>query len=129
MVLNKVWRKQQRFWQFERMTLYLLIASIVLLLLPLICDALEWGRDYSWDTHSGRYTTRILAATVLFWAWACRIILLFQLMRFEKQARETPDHECFACGYDLRGTLGANRKNCPECGVAIAIEMLQDIKE
>ena len=31
-----------------------------------------------------------------------------------------PDQFCFACGYDLRGTIAAGRSQCPECGAVLA---------
>jgi hypothetical protein len=57
------------------------------------------------------YASKAIAVSVILWAWTCRLLLLFQLRKFERQS--TADI-CFACGYDLRASPGA----CPECGTA-----------
>lgn len=39
------------------------------------------------------------------------------IRRNRRKSRKRRNH-CAACGYDLRGTLGAGRSECPECGKA-----------
>jgi hypothetical protein len=31
-----------------------------------------------------------------------------------------PTYPCSHCGYEMRGTLAAGRRDCPECGTAFA---------
>ena len=105
------------------MTLLLMIPAMILLFTPWLMSVLEvqpstwWGRK----APDGRYTTRVFAATVLFWAWACRVRLLFQLERYRIEAIDNPEQICYACGYDLRGTIAAERNQCPECGAAVTV--------
>lgn len=114
-VFSASWAYSTRYWQFERMTLGLLVvaAAIVLLTitlrfqLPVFTPATE---------IDGRYTAAVLATTVLLWAWGCRVLLLFQLKHFERMRNSVA---CYACGYDLTGTLAAKRRDCPECGTGI----------
>lgn len=39
----------------------------------------------------------------------------------DRQARRSGAVLCTACGYDLRGTVAAERSACPECGAPITI--------
>ena len=56
-----------------------------------------------------------------------RVLLLFQLGQFQRLAQQHPDLGGFACGYDLRGTINADRSRCPECGAPI--ERIRDSSE
>jgi predicted RNA-binding Zn-ribbon protein involved in translation (DUF1610 family) len=116
-------KRKQRYWQFERITLWMMIPAMILLFTPWLLDMLNWQPLIkSWrNVPDGLYTTRVFAATVLLWAWGCRVILLFQLERYRMQTIDNPDQICFACGYDLRGTISADRHQCPECGAAVTV--------
>ena len=104
-------KTRQCYWQAERMTLYLCLASIVLLAAGVITGA-RARRIIRWMDIGGVQLAMMIGWLVLLWAWGCRIRLLFLLERY----KQTPDTLCFACGYDLRGTLAAARTQCPECG-------------
>lgn len=115
-VLRFVSRHRQQYWQLERITLGLILASLVLWIVARALDpmwSVRFWRNYRYDPIR---TALAMAWTTLMWSWGCRIRLLFLLRRYE-QAPE--DQSCFACGYDLRGTISAGRKLCPECGAAI----------
>ena len=123
-----IWRRSERYWWLERVTLGLLVGAIILA---------GWSWGWGIVHYQGRYTHHIqsqwysasavmvmfvFSVTVALWAWGVRIGLLFRFAAYEKAARENPDGQCFACGYDLRGTLQAGREKCPECGQRILLE-------
>ena len=105
-VLHYLWRRRERYWQYERMTLWLMTAAVLLL----IVAGLSHDAEEYYSHRKGTYTGLALGWTVLFWAWGCRIRLLFLLPRFEQSPADTL---CMACGYDLRGTMAAGRSECP----------------
>ena len=113
-VLHGLWRRRERYWQYERMTLWLMVGAVMLL----IVAGISHGAASYLDHEDGAYTGLALGWTVLFWAWGCRIRLLFLLPRFEQSPADTL---CMACGYDLRGTMAAGRSECPECGARIVL--------
>ena len=114
-VFSTNWAYSTRCWQFERMTLGLLIVAAVILLLTVVLRFTLPVTTPEIEVD-GRYTAAVLATTVMLWAWGCRILLLFQLKRFERLRNSVV---CYACGYDLSGTLAALRHACPECGMSI----------
>jgi hypothetical protein len=114
-VFSASWSYSTRYWQFERMTLALLVIGGIILAAT---EALRFTLPSPPDgiEVDGRYTAAVLASTVMIWAWGCRILLLFRLRGFERMRNSVA---CFACGYDLSGTLAAERHDCPECGAPI----------
>ncbi len=117
-ILLMTWRRRERYWQYERMTAWLMCANALLICVgSLMHDTSSYWDEDRVDT----YIALALSSTILLWAWACRIRLLFLLRQYELQP---PESTCHACGYDLRGTLAAGRKQCPECGAAILPQLL-----
>ena len=115
-VLSVSWSYSTRYWQFERMTLALLvIGAAIIAATEVLRFKLPSFPERPLEVD-GRYTAAVLAATVMLWAWGCRILLLFRLRGFEQMRNSVA---CYACGYDLRGTLAAERRACPECGAPI----------
>ena len=110
------------YWRLVRVTRWLAIAAITLWLA-------RWAVPYlrpappppwpfgAWAMHSALHTASFAATSVLVWVAAVRTWLLFRYRAFE-QAETEP--VCFACGYDLRGSIPAGSTHCPECGMKIS---------
>ena len=52
----------------------------------------------------------------MLYAFGPMLALLFLRPRYRRELMERAITSCPACGYDLRGTLVANIRTCPECG-------------
>jgi len=57
----------------------------------------------------------LFVATITLVLLLCRVCLRF-IERFTPEAYDRDDPHCTACGYNLRGTIAAERDTCPECG-------------
>jgi hypothetical protein len=55
---------------------------------------------------------------VMLFALGPMLALLFLQPRYRREMMERDSH-CRACGYDLRGTLAAGVRSCPECGAEV----------
>ncbi len=112
-LLRHTWQRGQRYWQLESMTRWLLLAGVAIWVGLTILSTVSSEEHYGYEPRGlgSLYASKAIAVSVILWAWTCRLILLFQLRKFERQSNE---NICFACGYDLRASPGA----CPECGTA-----------
>jgi hypothetical protein len=118
-VLWRWWCRRERFWQFERLTKGLVVAAAVVLVAGLLIH--RNGTLFSNHEEDADFTALTLAGTVLLWAWGERVLLLFRLRRYERAwEKNPPAPECFACGYDLRGSAPGGA--CPECGAARPVQ-------
>lgn len=119
--------RREQYWQLERFSRYPLYMAILLLLASELISLGRWsGYIVEYYDYGVTYTASFIAWSVMVWALGCRAWLLFRLKRFEKlkliHDRESP--ECFACGYNLHGSVLAGSRSCPECGVSIPRELL-----
>ncbi len=107
------WREGDRYTRMGKMIRALIAGSIleVFIAVPVHVWAVNQQRDCY--CCRGTYTTLVLAGTVLLWAFGPGIVLLYWR---EKYRRQQLLPSCEHCGYDLRGTVGAGREECPECG-------------
>jgi len=116
---QKLFVRIQRFWKIEFITSVLSFSSFVIL-------AWSYWAAHEWVYHEDAVLQPMFySASIFLWAFGLRVWLLFRLKRFERDAlkhREEP--ECFACGYNLRGTILAQGKTCPECGAPILKEQV-----
>jgi len=124
-------RGHDRYWQLERVSRGVLCAAFALL----ITSSTIWLlRDMhllrGFDNDAVR-SADFAAWTCLVWAMGCRTRLLFRLRKHEKlkNQHDLENPECFACGYNLRGSVMAGSKRCPECGVSISRELLKRAEE
>lgn len=121
--------RREVYWQLERTTRYVGLFAAMLLVVSLVLGLSRvggWG-DY-WGLRLELWATVwFSASTALLWAAACRVWLLFRLVKYEKQrvAMMTVSPVCFACEYDLSGSLRGGSTRCPECGVAVPPEVVQ----
>ena len=122
------WSRRQQtvgYWRLERVTRWLAIAAIALWLGRWIVPqfgSIQPGPGWGVPAMTQALHTASFAATsVLVWVAAVRTWLLFRYRAFE-QAETEP--VCFACGYDLRGSIPAGATHCPECGMRISAELL-----
>lgn len=90
-------------------TLAILGASVILWLA---------GAMFMTDRIDGTFTTAALAAITFFWSMGASGL---QAATLPRQYQRHPDGHCQQCGYDLRGTIDADRWECPECGEKIAV--------
>jgi hypothetical protein len=109
------WRHGDRYTQLTRMIRGLLAGSMA--------ECLIIAPAHAWVAHErdcycarGTYTGLVLGVTALLWCFGPAVILLFMRERY-RLAQLTP--RCAQCGYDLRGTVAADRSQCPECGAAL----------
>lgn len=107
-------RRADRYWILEKVSRwYAAIACIV----AIVAIGLgELDATQVLGRREGYLSAQVLCTIVLTWALGCRVWLLFLLQKYR---RGTTGNECFACGYDLRGTIAADRKECPECGTTV----------
>ena len=92
---------------------YAVIALIVALVWPRLLAARPSPLViYDYGAYHGNHTGRVLSITVLLWIWGCAVRLLFAHQAYLR----TKHGLCIRCGYDLRGTIAAGRRECPECG-------------
>ena len=117
---------RDRYWHAERWTLIFTLFGLAL------CIAGLFGmRDDAWAYSElelflgGCYTTFIIGLFTLTWAWTCRTAMFMMMRRYEKEAIDSDEPICFACGYDLR-MLGSDK--CPECGTQVHPEVLVKIR-
>ena len=110
-ILDRQVQRRERFWQYEKISRRLIVAALLLM------AAMTLARGGGYCRRSeGTYTAFMAGWLILLCSWACRIRLLFLLRKYQLSP---PDNSCFECGYDLRGTLAAERTECPECGAKI----------
>lgn len=112
--------EDDRYWKLERLTRRFALAALAIWV---------WTGVHAWfgeaeDVYEDGYTAGVLCTFVLLWAVGVRALLLLQLRRYERVRDDTDEPICFACGYDLRGSLPAGAVSCPECGTPIAKRLL-----
>ncbi len=121
MVLLRNRGQRQRYWQHERDTRMVLLlglgVALACVVLVEVANAYSDWTYFDWE-DSGTYTAVLIGLFVALWAFGCRVVLLLMLGRYERAAENLDEPICFACGYDLRGTLGHGHA-CPECGQPI----------
>jgi hypothetical protein len=61
----------------------------------------------------------IAATYVVVFAMGLLLALLFLRPRYRRELHERATSTCPACGYDLRGSLAAGSRTCPECGAQV----------
>jgi len=119
--------RRELYWRLERLTRYV----------GLISGSLWVGAMVLYFSGAGGYryvmggdvwrTVWFSAFTALLWAASCRVWLLFRLVKYEKmrmvKMAESP--ECFACEYDLTGSLRGGVMRCPECGTRVPLEVAE----
>lgn len=120
--------RREVYWRLERMTRYVGLLALALLVVSLVAGLRRLGPwDTYWEIDLVLWpTVWFSAATALLWAAACRVWLLFKLVRYEQKraAMMTTSPVCYACDYDLSGSLDGGATRCPECGVAVPAEVL-----
>lgn len=121
--------RREIYWQLERMTRMVGLASFGLFVFSLLAAVSDVGRGGGyWGMRLNVWpTVWFSASTALLWAASCRVWLLFRLVKYEKQrmAMMTESPVCFACEYDLSGSLRGGVRRCPECGVAVPGEVVE----
>ena len=105
------WKQGDRYTQSGRMIRGLVAGSILetIIAVPVHIWAARQRECYC---CRGTYTTLVLAATVLIWAFGPGIILLY--MR-EKYRRTKLMPTCLQCGYNLREMTEGQSDRCPQC--------------
>ncbi len=126
------WSRRYRkvgYWRLERVTRWLAVAAIALWLgrwvvphLASVQPGPGWGFS---AMEVALHTASFAATSVLVWVAAVRTWLLFRYRAFE-QAETEP--VCFACGYDLRGSIPAGSTHCPECGMKISASTIAAVQ-
>lgn len=120
--------RRETYWQLECVTRWIAISSGILLTVALIAGITGRFDDGYYALYITVWrTVWFSASTALLWAAACRVWLLFRLVKYEKQrvAMMTESPVCFACEYDLSGSLRGGVRRCPECGVAVPGEVVE----
>lgn len=118
----------ERFWRMEKSCRWVMFSSATLLVLSISSyfTSLRFAFVEYWQIDVIK-TATFFSSTALLWAAACRVWLLFRLVKYEKQrvAMMTESPVCFACEYDLSGSLRGGARRCPECGVAVPGEVVE----
>ena len=112
------WRQGDRYTQMGRMIRGLLAGSF---LETFVATGVQVWNPNQEDCYCARgsYTGVVFGLAVLLWCFGPGIVLLFMREHY-RRAQLTGAHPvCLDCGYDLRGTIEANRSTCPECGATV----------
>ncbi|MEM9420775.1 MAG: hypothetical protein AAGA25_17245 [Planctomycetota bacterium] len=124
--------RRDRYWRLERITRYVGLGAAIVFVASLIGglhNRWAWGYNY-WALGIGSSvwpTVWFSSSTALLWAVSCRVWLLFRLTVYQRQriASMIDSPECFACEYDLTGSLRGCATRCPECGVAVPAQVIE----
>ena len=113
------WRQGDRYTQMGKMIRALVAGSVleIFVAVPVHVWAVRQRECYC---CRGTYVTLVFAGAVLLFAFGPGIVLLYAR---EKHRRGKllwgQAFECPKCRYDLRGSIPAGSRTCPECGTAI----------
>jgi len=128
-LLGKLWKKQAAYIWMVRVSGLLALLCAASCILFLIGEAFAYPDWVDMDLSMDGYRTGwIMASTVLVWSMGCWLFLVFQAKRYQEYCRENPEYDCRGCGYNLRGTVGADGRLCPECGKGISDQQIELIR-
>lgn len=115
-VFYMYWQAGDQYTQLTRMIRGLLAGSAVQ---GLIATGVYAANPHQENCYcvKGSYTGLIFGGSALLVCFGPGILLLF--LREQHRAMALGDPQCKHCGYNLRGTVAAGLKQCPECGRAI----------
>jgi predicted RNA-binding Zn-ribbon protein involved in translation (DUF1610 family) len=114
-----------RYWQTERRTLiYTFVGLAMISASTLLCD--KDAENYRHSVHflGGWFSVWLIGWWVMTWAWLSRTALFFMLRRHDLAQSDPDNPTCFACGYNLTGSLMGKQTKCPECGTPISERLL-----
>jgi len=97
----------------SRITRGLLAGSVAESMVAALVHAAVYQRDDCYCSR-GSYSGMVLGGSVLLWAFGPALVLLY--LRERRRRADLIAERCVQCGYDLRGSLLAGRRQCPECG-------------
>jgi hypothetical protein len=111
-------RRRQRYSALGRLAAILIAASIAELIVAVPSCLIVYSRRI-W--LGGLLTMLAIVVDIIAMAFAFGplIVLLFLRPRYRRELMARTTSTCPACAYDLRGTLAAGSRTCPECGAAI----------
>lgn len=115
-VFYMYWQGGDQYTQLTRMIRGLLAGTAVESLIATGVFAANPHQENCYCAR-GSYTGLIFGASALLWCFGPGVILLF--LREHHRAMSLGEPLCPHCGYNLRGTVAAGLKQCPECGKAI----------
>ncbi|XAL99979.1 hypothetical protein OT109_01065 [Phycisphaeraceae bacterium D3-23] len=116
---------RDRYWQTERRTLiYTVLGLAMIAASSALCD--DDPDNYTYHEHflGGWFSVWLVGWWVLTWAWLSRTALFFMLRRHDLALTDPDNPACFACGYNLRGSIMAKQTKCPECGTPISERLM-----
>ncbi len=101
--------------------------SLVYILIPIIATVMFCGA-IAFDNKMNRALAPVFAtffnlSAAVVGVWFFYVNLTRWIINANCAAKPPTGH-CDACGYDLRGTIAAGRRACPECGEAFEVETL-----
>ena len=113
-------RRKVRRDALARLATWLFVGSLVELLVCVPSHIITSRRSYC---LAGMFTMLgiIAGVYVMLFTFGPALALLFLRPRYRREQLEG-DAFCPACGYNLRGTLEAGRRECPECGRTTSIK-------